>query len=425
MTIKKNKKISVIGQGYVGLPLSIELGKKFKKVVGYEKSLIRLAELKKKYDNTKEIIRNEFEKAKYLEFTNNDIKIKNSDFFIITVPTPIDKNNKPDLKSLKEATKLVGNNLKKNSIVIFESTVFPGCTEEVCVPILEMNSGLKYNKDFFCGYSPERINVGDKRFILTKVIKLISGSNSQTTQKVNSLYKSIIKAGTYVAKSIKVAEAAKIIENTQRDLNIALINELSIIFNKLKIDTMDVLDAAETKWNFIKYKPGLVGGHCIGVDPYYLTYKSKQIGYNPKIILSGRRLNDKMSNHIFQRVIKLMIKKNIKIKNSKVLILGCAFKKNCTDTRNSKVFDLAKNLKSSKMKVDIYDPWVNYEKLKKDFDFNFIKKVEEKYELLILAVGHDVFKNFTPKKVKRITRINSVVFDIKSFFNKEIVTDRL
>ncbi len=310
--MKKNKKISIIGQGYVGLPLSIELGKKFKNVIGYEKSLKRFFQLKRGIDSNKEISKQEFKKAKYLEFTNNHHKIKNSDFFIITVPTPIDSNNKPDLKSLKDASELVGKNLKKNSIVIVESTVFPGCTNEICVPILEKKSGLKFNKDFFCGYSPERINVGDKNFVLTKVKKVVSGSNAITTKKVNALYKSIIKAGTYVAKTIKVAEAAKIIENTQRDLNIALINELSIIFNKMKIDTTDVLDTAATKWNFVKYKPGLVGGHCIGVDPYYLTYKSKEIGYLPKIILSGRSLNDKMSNHIFIRIKNLMKKKKYK-----------------------------------------------------------------------------------------------------------------
>ena len=423
--LNQNKKISVIGQGYVGLPLAIELGKKYRNVIGYDNSNKRILEIKKKVDSNKQISFYEFSKAKYLIFTTNENKIYNSDFFIITVPTPIDKNKKPDLRSIKKASEIVGKNLCKNNIVVYESTVFPGCTEEICVPILEKSSGLKYNRDFFCGYSPERINVGDKRYTITKVKKVVSGSNLQSTRKINNLYKTIIKAGTFVAKSITVAEAAKVIENTQRDLNIALVNELSVIFNKMNIDTSDVLDAADTKWNFVKYKPGLVGGHCIGVDPYYLTYKSKKIGYSPKIILSGRELNDNMSKHVFIRIKKLFIKKKIKINTSKVLILGCAFKKNCTDTRNSKVFDLAKYLKLSNAKVDIYDPWVNYSDLKKYYNFNFIYKVHKKYDLVILAVGHDLFKKFTPGKLKKITKRKRIIFDIKSFLEKKIISDRL
>jgi len=423
--LNKKIKISVIGQGYVGLPLTIELGKRFNRVVGFDNSLQRIKQINQKIDTNKEVSKLVLKKAKNIKFTNIEANIKNSDFFIVTVPTPINNKKLPDLESIRIASKIVGNQIKKNSIVIYESTVFPGCTEEICVPILEKNSGLKYNRDFFCGYSPERINVGDKRFILTKIKKVVSGSTPKIAKKINNLYSSIIDAGTYVAKSIKVAEAAKVIENTQRDLNIALINELSIIFKKMNLDTTDVLDAAATKWNFIKYKPGLVGGHCIGVDPYYLTYKSKKVGYNPKLILSGRKLNDNMSNFVSLRIKKLMDINKIKINNAKVLILGCAFKKNCTDTRNSKIFDLAKSLKSSKMIVDIYDPWVEYKILRNNYDFKFLDKINKKYDVLVLGVGHDIFKKFTPSFIKKIMNKKKIIYDVKGFLKKEIVTERL
>ena len=423
--LNKKIKISVIGQGYVGLPLTIELGKRFNRVVGFDNSLQRIKQINQKIDTNKEVSKLVLKKAKNIKFTNIEANIKNSDFFIVTVPTPINNKKLPDLESIRIASKIVGNQIKKNSIVIYESTVFPGCTEEICVPILEKNSGLKYNRDFFCGYSPERINVGDKRFILTKIKKVVSGSTPKIAKKINNLYSSIIDAGTYVAKSIKVAEAAKVIENTQRDLNIALINELSIIFKKMNLDTTDVLDAAATKWNFIKYKPGLVGGHCIGVDPYYLTYKSKKVGYNPKLILSGRKLNDNMSNFVSLRIKKLMDINKIKINNAKVLILGCAFKKNCTDTRNSKIFDLAKSLKSSKMIVDIYDPWVEYKILRNNYDFKFLDKINKKYDVLVLGVGHHIFKKFTPSFIKKIMNKKKIIYDVKGFLKKEIVTERL
>ncbi len=423
--LNKKTKISVIGQGYVGLPLTIEFSKKYKKVVGFDNSLSRIKQIKQKIDINREVSKLAFKKAKNIKFTNEEENIKNSDFFIITVPTPINKKNLPDLESIKSASKIVGKQIKKNSIIIYESTVFPGCTEEICVPILEKSSGLKYNKDFYCGYSPERINVGDKRFVLTKIKKVVSGSNPKIANKINDLYSLIIDAGTYLAKSIRVAEAAKVIENTQRDLNIALINELSIIFKKMNLDTADVLDAAATKWNFIKYKPGLVGGHCIGVDPYYLTYKSKKVGYNPKLILNGRKLNDNMSKFVSGRIKKLMETNRIKVKNAKVLILGCAFKKNCTDTRNSKIFDLAKSLKLSKMNIDIYDPWVEYKNLKNNYDFNFLNKIKKKYDVLVLGVGHDVFKKFNPNYIKKIMNKKKIIYDIKGFLKKTIVTERL
>ena len=423
--LNKKTKISVIGQGYVGLPLTIEFSKKYKKVVGFDNSLSRIKQIKQKIDINREVSKLAFKKAKNIKFTNEEENIKNSDFFIITVPTPINKKNLPDLESIKSASKIVGKQIKKNSIIIYESTVVPGCTEEICVPILEKSSGLKYNKDFYCGYSPERINVGDKRFVLTKIKKVVSGSNPKIANKINDLYSLIIDAGTYLAKSIRVAEAAKVIENTQRDLNIALINELSIIFKKMNLDTADVLDAAATKWNFIKYKPGLVGGHCIGVDPYYLTYKSKKVGYNPKLILNGRKLNDNMSKFVSGRIKKLMETNRIKVKNAKVLILGCAFKKNCTDTRNSKIFDLAKSLKLSKMNIDIYDPWVEYKNLKNNYDFNFLNKIKKKYDVLVLGVGHDVFKKFNPNYIKKIMNKKKIIYDIKGFLKKTIVTERL
>lgn len=414
----KNKKISIIGQGYVGLPLTIEIGKKYQNVIGFDNSLERINEINDKFDYNKEISNSEFNRVKNINFTYDPIKISKSDFFIVTVPTPLNKRREPDLTSLIEATKLVAKNIKKKSIIVYESTVYPGCTEEICVPILEEISKMKFNKDFFCGYSPERINVGDKNHSLTKIIKIVSGSSVNSRNKINKFYKSIIKAGTYVAKNIKIAEAAKVIENTQRDLNIALVNELSMIFNKMKINTLDVLNAADTKWNFIKFNPGLVGGHCIGIDPYYLTYKSKKIGHNPRIINAGRSVNDGMANYISKRIFFNMKKKKIKFKNSKALILGCAFKKNCTDIRNSKIFDLARFLNTHKINVDIYDPWVKKDKNINDKKyFNFITDIKKKYDVIILGVGHDIFKKFNLKRLNKISKKQKVIFDIANFLD--------
>lgn len=421
----KNKKISIIGQGYVGLPLTIELGKKYKDIIGFDNSINRISEIRKKIDKNKEISRSDFLKAKNVTFTSNKNDLSKSDFFIITVPTPLNSKKEPDLTSLINATKLVAKNLKKKSIIIYESTVYPGCTEEVCVPILEKHSHLKFNKDFFCGYSPERINVGDKKHSLTKIVKVVSGSNSWSTKKINQLYKSFIKVGTFIAKSIKIAEAAKVIENTQRDLNIALVNELSMIFKKMNINTIDVLNVANTKWNFVKYQPGLVGGHCIGIDPYYLTYKSKKIGHFPKIINAGRNVNDAMSNYVARRILTNMKNKNIRIKNSRSLILGCAFKKNCTDIRNSKIFDLADHLKKSGIKVDIYDPLVNVTNTENGNKLKLTKILNKKYDVIILGVAHNIFKKFSKSKIKKLSKKISVIYDLGNFLDHKIITERL
>jgi UDP-N-acetyl-D-glucosamine/UDP-N-acetyl-D-galactosamine dehydrogenase len=422
--MKKNK-ISIIGLGYVGLPLAIEFAK-IDEVVGFDLNNHRIRELKDYKDLNLQISQKQFKRSKKLLFTNDEKNLENSDYFIITVPTPINKLNKPDLKSLISATKIVGKYIKKNGIVIYESTVFPGCTEEICAPLLSKISGLKYNKDFFCGYSPERINVGDKKNTLKNLKKVTSGSNNQISKKIDSLYKKIITAGTHRAPSIKVAEAAKVIENTQRDLNIGLVNELSIIFNKMKIDTADVLKAAATKWNFVSYKPGLVGGHCIGVDPYYLTYKAKQLGYKAKIILTGRKLNNSMSVFVSKRIFYLMQKKRIKIKNSRILIFGMTFKKNCTDIRNTKVFDLINKLVLKKIKVDVYDPWVNTTELKKNRNYKLLNKLpNKKYDASILAVSHNIFSKFKKKGFTKYLKNNSVVFDIENFLDKKFSDERL
>ena len=418
------KEIVVVGLGYVGLPLSIEFGKKYQ-TLGYDVNKKRVKELNKNYDSSYQISKKQIQGSKKLNVTSNFRDIKKKDIYIITVPTPINLKSEPDLNNLIEATKQVGRSIKPGSIVIFESTVFPGCTEEICVPILQKYSKLTFNKDFFCGYSPERINVGDERYTLTKIKKVVSGSNIETSKKIDLLYKSIIKAGTYTAKSIKIAEASKVIENTQRDLNIALVNEFSLIFQKLKLDTNDVLDAASTKWNFIKYKPGLVGGHCIGVDPYYLAYKSKKVGHHPRIILNGRNLNDKMSAHVFKRIISLTKIKKLVPKKLKCLILGCTFKKNCNDIRNSKVFDLAKKIKENFKQLDIYDPWIDIKETKKSFKYNFLKKIEIKYDVIILAVPHDEFKSIRNIIFKENLKSNHIVYDLKNFLDRNRITERL
>lgn len=367
-------KIAIIGLGYVGLPLAAEFTKKYE-VTGLDIYQERIDELKRAEDRTLELTSEQLREAldNGIKFTTNPEDIKACNIYIVTVPTPIDKHKKPNLTPLIKASETIGKVLKKDDIVIYESTVFPGATEERCVPILEEFSGMKFNEDFFCGYSPERINPGDKEHTVTNILKVTSGSTPEIGKKVDELYKSIITAGTHLAPSIKVAEAAKVIENTQRDLNIAFVNELSIIFNKLGIDTNAVLEAAGTKWNFLKFKPGLVGGHCIGVDPYYLTHKAEEIGYNPEIILAGRRLNDNMGVYVANQVIKLMIKKGQKIEGSKVLILGITFKENCPDVRNSRVIDVILELKDFGCDVDVYDPWANTEEVKQEYNIDMIK----------------------------------------------------
>ena len=418
-------KIAVIGLGYVGFPLAIEFGKKFD-TIGYDISKDRISELNNFIDKTNEVSSEEIKKTLNLNLSlSSDInQLKKCTIYIITVPTPIDENKNPLLTPLLNASKEIGSLIKKNDLVIYESTVYPGLTEEECVPVLEKYSKLKYNKDFFVGYSPERINPGDKKHTLTKIKKITSGSNEATSNKVDLLYKSIIEAGTFKASSIKVAEAAKVIENSQRDINIAFVNELSKIFNILNINTNDVLEAAQTKWNFLPFKPGLVGGHCIGVDPYYLAQKAVKKGYYPEIILSGRRLNDSMAKYISGKVIKLMIRNSLKIKNSKILVLGFAFKENCPDFRNTKVIDVVNELKTYSTTVDVVDPIIDLNDANNEYSLKISDSISEKYkyDAIVLAVAHDDFKNIN---LKKHLNQNGVVYDVKSFFDKKLIDGSL
>ena len=420
--IIEEQKIAIVGLGYVGLPLALEFGKKTN-VIGFDINKNRIDELKKGIDKTKESSENEFRMADKLSFTSDKTKINDCNVFIVTVPTPIDKFNAPDLKPLLYASELIASVLKKNDVVIYESTVYPGCTEEDCVPILELGSGLKYNIDFFCGYSPERINPGDKINTLTKIMKVTSGSNPEIAEFVDSLYSSIIEVGTYKAPSIKVAEASKAIENAQRDVNISFVNELALIFDKMGIDTNEVLDAAGSKWNFLKYKPGLVGGHCIGVDPYYLAHKAESLGYYPQVILSGRRVNDFMGSFVSSKAIKLMIKKGIQIASSKALILGLTFKENCPDIRNSKVIDIYKELVQFGLTIDVYDPVVDSNLVKQEYGIDCIDSIyTNQYDLIIIAVTHTQFFTLDYKK---LTKNKSVIFDLKGMLNKNQTDARL
>ncbi len=418
-----SNKIAIIGLGYVGLPLAVEFSKKYE-TIGFDIALRRINELSQGIDTTLEVSKKQLEGAltkHSLSLTHEIIDIASCNIYIITVPTPIDHHKQPDLTPLYKASATVGSVLNKGDIVIYESTVYPGATQEECAPILAEQSGLIFNEDFFCGYSPERINPGDKKHTVTKILKVTSGSTPQSAQKVDELYKSIITAGTHLAPSIKVAEAAKVIENAQRDINIAFINELSIIFNKLNIDTMDVLQAAGTKWNFLNFKPGLVGGHCIGVDPYYLTQKAQDVGYSPEIILAGRRLNDNMGTYIANQVIKLMIKKGHKINNDRVLILGITFKENCPDIRNSHVLDVINELNEYGCTIDVYDPIANKNDVRHEYNIELLETVKpETYDAIILAVAHDTFKTLQITKSK-----NQIIYDIKSFFDRSLVDGRL
>jgi len=420
-------KIAVIGLGYVGLPLAHAFANKYS-VVGFDVAQQRIDELARGYDRTLELSNEQVKEAidDGMQFTCNLDDIADCNIYIVTVPTPIEKNKRPDLTSLIRASEAIGKVLKKDDIVIYESTVYPGATEEDCVPVLEKKSGLIFNKDFFCGYSPERINPGDKVHTVTKIIKVTSGSTPEIAQKVDQLYKMVITAGTHLAPSIKVAEAAKVIENSQRDINIAFVNELAIIFNKLDINTNDVLDAAGTKWNFLPFKPGLVGGHCIGIDPYYLTYKAQEIGYNPEIILAGRRLNDGMGIYVANQVIKLMIQKRIHVLDAKILIMGLTFKENCPDCRNSRVFDLVSEFESFKCHVDIYDPWVDKEGALRDYGYKLIDKPDRgKYDVVLLAVAHDVFKELPLEEIRKYGKEMSVLYDIKNLFKFDEVDGQL
>ena len=421
----KKTKIAVIGLGYVGLPLAAEFGKKIE-TVGYDINRVRIEELLVGKDNTLELSEEELRKSKMLRYTSNPEDIQDCNYFIVTVPTPIDIHKSPDLTPLKKSSEIVGGLLKKDDIVIYESTVYPGATEEVCVPILEKKSGLIFNVDFFCGYSPERINPGDKKHRIKDIKKITSGSNDAIADKVDKLYSSIITAGTHKASSIKVAEAAKVIENTQRDVNIALINELALIFDKIGIDTQEVLKAAESKWNFLPFYPGLVGGHCIGVDPYYLTYKATQLGYHPEIILAGRKINDNMGFYIAGEVSRLMTKKNIHIINSNILIMGLTFKENCPDIRNTRVVDLIDEFKSFHCNVDVYDPWVNKEETFIEYGIKTIDSpLINNYDAVVLAVAHDEFKALTLNQIKSFGRDSFVLYDIKYLLKAEDSDGRL
>ena len=411
--------VAVVGLGYVGLPLALEFAKKYP-VVGFDIDDQRVDELQNGHDRTKEV--NGLDLISEIEFSSNVEDIKHANTYIVTVPTPIDNFYKPNLAPILKATEMIGKILKEGDLVIYESTVYPGCTEEDCVPVLEKMSGLKYNIDFFCGYSPERINPGDKVNTLTTIKKVTSGSTKTIAGVVDDLYKSIIVAGTHLAPSIKVAEASKAIENAQRDINISFVNELALIFDRMDIDTNDVLDAASTKWNFLKYQPGLVGGHCIGVDPYYLAHKAESLGYHPQVILSGRRVNNQMGQFVASKVIKLMIQKNHKINGAKVLINGFTFKENCPDIRNSKVIDIYTELKAFGLDVDVYDPWADADQVKKEYGIDLIELPEGGYDAVILAVSHDAFNQ---QNLSKLINKDAVVFDTKSVMSRCLVDARL
>ena len=426
-------KISIIGLGYVGLPLAVEFGKKYPSV-GFDINQARIAELSSGKDSTLELT-NEYlqsvldgvdcEPGCGIKFSYNADDIADSNIYIITVPTPVDDYNRPDLTPLYKASETVGKVLSKGDIVIYESTVYPGATEEECVPVLERVSGMKFNEDFYCGYSPERINPGDKEHTVTKILKVTAGSTPEIGKVVDDLYKSVIVAGTHLAPTLKVAEAAKVIENSQRDINIAFVNELSKIFNRLGIDTNDVLEAAGTKWNFLKFKPGLVGGHCIGVDPYYLAQKAQTTGYHPEIILAGRRLNDGMGAHVANEVVKLMLRKDIKVKDANILVLGFTFKENCPDVRNTKVIDILSELDDYNTNVTILDPWAEPAEVKHEYGYNTIKSldgVNNKFDAVILAVSHNEFATLD---IDALTNSNKVVYDVKGFLDRSKVDGRL
>lgn len=425
MLLLENIRIGIIGLGYVGLPLAVEFGKKIT-TIGFDINQKRISDLSNNIDSTLECTEGELRQAKKLTYTSELEILRDCNFFIVTVPTPIDKHKQPDLTPLIKASESISNILKKGDIVVYESTVYPGATEEICVPILEKNSGLVFNSDFYVGYSPERINPGDKEHRVTNILKITSGSTTETANLIDAVYNLIIKAGTHKASSIKVAEAAKVIENTQRDVNIALINELSIIFNKLKIDTLEVLEAAGTKWNFLPFRPGLVGGHCIGVDPYYLTHKAQSAGYHPEMILAGRRLNDNMSSFVVSQLLKKMISRKIQIENSNILILGLTFKENCPDLRNTKVIDIIKELRDYNMNVDVFDPWCSPEEAQKEYNISLIPKIQTNYyDSIIIAVGHDKFKELGCETIRSYGKESNILFDLKYIFPKNKVDIRL
>jgi UDP-N-acetyl-D-galactosamine dehydrogenase len=417
-------RVAIIGMGYVGLPLAIEFGRRFD-TLGFDINPHRLADLARGEDRTLEATPEELRAATRLRFSADPADLAGYDFYIVTVPTPVDAARQPDLGPLVAATHTVGSALRRGAIVIYESTVYPGCTEEICVPVLEARSGLTFNRDFFCGYSPERINPGDRQHRLTTILKVTSGSTPEAAAAVDALYAAVIKAGTHSAPSIRVAEAAKVIENAQRDINIAFVNELAMIFHALGIDTGDVLAAAGTKWNFLPFRPGLVGGHCIGVDPYYLTHKAQMVGHNPEIILAGRRLNDGMGRYAASRLIKLLIRRGHTVKHSRVLVLGLTFKENCPDIRNTKVIDLVRELQEFGCRIDVHDPWADPADVRHEYGLDLVPRPtegQEPYDAIVLAVAHEQFRDF---QLERFRHEHSVVFDLKDFFDREQVDDRL
>lgn len=420
------KKIAIIGLGYVGLPLAVEFGKR-RPVLGFDISQARIEELQSGKDSTLETTPEELSAADQLVYSHNIDDLADCTVFIVTVPTPIDQANRPDLTPLIKASETVGKVMRSGAIVIYESTVYPGATEEVCVPVLEKFSGLVFNRDFFCGYSPERINPGDKEHRLPTIMKVTSGSTPEIAEVVDQLYAEIITAGTHKASCIKVAEAAKVIENTQRDLNIALMNELSLIFHRLGIDTLEVLQAAGTKWNFLPFRPGLVGGHCIGVDPYYLTHKAQEVGYHPEVILAGRRINDSMASYVADETVKLMLRKGKPVLGSRVLVLGLTFKENCPDLRNTKVVDIVKALKVYNTQVDVYDPWINVDEARHEYGLDCLSQMPQpgQYAAIVLAVGHHEFVSLGESGIKAFGELDAVVYDVKGILPRAAVDGRL
>ena len=416
-----NPSIAIIGLGYVGFPLAVEFGKQYP-TLGFDIDATRISELNRGYDRTQEVSDAQLKASAQLKFSSELTELAACNTFIVTVPTPIDHFKKPDLGPLLKASEMIGEVLKKGDVVIYESTVYPGCTEEDCVPVLERQSGLKFNEDFFCGYSPERINPGDKVNTLTKIKKVTSGSTPEIADWVDQLYRSIIVAGTHKASSIKVAEASKAIENAQRDVNISFVNELALIFDRMGIDTSEVLEAAGTKWNFLNFKPGLVGGHCIGVDPYYLLHKSESLGYYPQVILSGRRVNDNMGLFVANKLVKLLIQKGKKIGGAKTLMLGITFKENCPDIRNSRVVDIYRELRDFGMEVDVYDPWANKAEVKKEHGIDLVSELASTYDAIVLTVAHQEFLNLPFASLKAE---NGIIFDIKSVLDRTLVDARL
>ena len=421
----ENTKVAIVGLGYVGLPLAVEFGKKMP-TLGFDINQTRVGELQKGSDSTLECSEEELKEAEFLTYTADLNELKEANVYIVTVPTPIDEHKQPDLTPLIKASEALGSIVSKGDILIYESTVYPGATEETCLPVVERVSGLTFNKDFFAGYSPERINPGDKEHRVTNILKVTSGSNDEIAEFVDQLYKTIITAGTHKASSIKVAEAAKVIENTQRDVNIALINELSIIFNKLNIDTLEVLEAAGTKWNFLPFRPGLVGGHCIGVDPYYLTHKAQTVGYHPEMILAGRRLNDGMGKYVVSELVKKMLKQRIHVEGANVLVMGLTFKENCPDLRNTKVIDIVSELKEYNINVDITDPWCSNEEAQHEYGLTLTQQLKQNhYDAIILAVGHNEFKELGANEIRKLGKDENVLYDLKYVLDKSAVDMRL